>query len=109
MLRRLGLERRVALLQPYAALSPLVVMETDLVLTTARWLALQLDPGAQLVVRRPPVAIEPVRLQLLWHARMHRDPRQRWLRQVLCDVADGLDPHQLRWPATGRDKRRQRP
>lgn len=98
-LRRLGLRRHIAVRQPYAALSPLLVAETDLVLTTARWLALRLDPDRRLVVRRPPIPIEPVRLELVWHERTHRDPRQRWVRQLLLETANALDPAQLRWPA----------
>ncbi len=96
-LRELGLSRRIAVRQPYAALSPLMVVETDLVLTTARWLALRLDPGGRLVVRRPPFAMEPVRLELIWHERTHRDPKQRWAREVLLEAAGSLEPRELRW------------
>ena len=96
-LHELGLSRRIAVRQPYAALSPLLVVETDLVLTTARWLALRLDPGGRLVVRRPPFAMEPVQLELIWHERTHRDPKQRWVRQVLLETAGSLDPRELRW------------
>lgn len=82
-----GLERRVALRMPYVVLSPLIVAETDLVLTTARWLAETLAARVPLVVKRPPVDLEPVSLPMVWHERTHRDARQRWFRAVLARVA----------------------
>lgn len=83
-----GLQRRVALRMPYVVLSPLVVAETDLVLTTARWLAETLATRVPLVVKEPPVALDPVDLPMVWHERTHRDPRQRWFRNALLQVAE---------------------
>jgi DNA-binding transcriptional LysR family regulator len=82
-----GLRRRVALRMPYVVLSPLIVAETDLVLTTARWLAEKLASGFPLVVKRPPVELTPVDLPIVWHQRTHRDPRQRWFRDALVAAA----------------------
>ncbi len=82
-----GLRRRVMLRMPYVVLSPLVVAETDLVLTTARWLAETLAQHVDLVVKRPPVDLSPVDLPMAWHERTHRDARQRWFREVLMAVA----------------------
>jgi len=86
-LRAGGLRRRIALRMPYVVLSPLVVAETDLVLTTARWLAEALAKQVDLVVKRPPVELAPVDLPMAWHERTHRDPRQRWFRDTLMSVA----------------------
>jgi DNA-binding transcriptional LysR family regulator len=83
-----GLKRRVAMRMPYVVLSPLIVAETDLVLTTARWLAETLAARVPLVVKAPPVELDPVDLPMVWHERTHRDPRQRWFRQTLLRVAD---------------------
>jgi DNA-binding transcriptional LysR family regulator len=82
-----GLRRRVALRMPYVVLSPLIVAETDLVLTTARWLAEKLARSARLVIKPPPVELAPVDLPMVWHERSHRDARQRWLRETLLAVA----------------------
>jgi DNA-binding transcriptional LysR family regulator len=86
-LQKSGLRRRIALRMPYVVLSPLVVAETDLVLTTARWLAETLAQHVDLVVMRPPVELPPVDLPMAWHERTHRDARQRWFRDVLMAVA----------------------
>ncbi len=85
-----GLSRRVALRVPYPALTPLLIAETELVLTTNRWLARKLAKPAGLVLRRPPLAIPPIRAPMVWHERTHRDPRQRWVRELLGRIAADL-------------------
>lgn len=90
----LGKERRVGLRMPYVTLSPLVVAQTDLVLTTARWLAEQTAALVPLTIFEPPVALEPVELTMVWHERTHADPRLAWFRGVLKAIsrAEGLVP-----------------
>jgi DNA-binding transcriptional LysR family regulator len=82
-LARLGFERRIALRMPYVVLSPLIVAETNLVLTTARWLAETMAIHQPLVIKPVPVELAPVDLPMVWHERTHRDPRQRWFRRLL--------------------------
>lgn len=86
-------QRRVAVRMPYVVLSPLIVAETDLVLTTAKWLARKLARATGLVLRTPPpeLALVPVDLPLVWHERAHHDPQQRWLRNVLLELATAAD------------------
>jgi DNA-binding transcriptional LysR family regulator len=88
-LEALGKKRRVALRMPYVVLSPLMVAESDLVLTTARWLALKFAQPMGLVVKTPPVELKlaPVDLPMVWHERTHREPKQRWLRAQLAGLA----------------------
>lgn len=92
-----GLRRRVALRIPYPALAPHIVAETDLVVTTPRWLALKLVSSGHVVIRRPPMPIPPVSVALVWHERSHRDPRQRWLREALIQRSSALDKKTLAW------------
>jgi DNA-binding transcriptional LysR family regulator len=88
-LAAIGRTRRIGLRMPYVTLSPLVVAESDLVLTTARWLAEKLSASIGLVIKPPPreLKLEPVDLPLVWHGRSHRDPKQRWVRSVLMELA----------------------
>jgi len=86
-LAAIGRKRRVALRMPYVVLSPLIVAETDLVLTTAHWLAAKLGTSGALVLKAPPVKLEPVDIPMVWHERSHRDPRQQWLRATLKALA----------------------
>ena len=92
-----GLRRRIALRIPYAAMAPHIVAETDLVVTTPRWIALKLASTGKVVIRRPPLPIPPVRIALVWHERSHRDPQQRWLRDALSREAGALDKKSLAW------------
>lgn len=88
-LAALGKKRRIGLRMPYVVLSPMIVAESDLVLTTARWLADKLASSLGLVVKRPPAELElaPVDLPMVWHDRAHRDPKQRWLRATMAELA----------------------
>jgi DNA-binding transcriptional LysR family regulator len=83
----LGRRRRIGLRIPYVILSPMIIAETDLVLTTARWLALKLASRVELVIKEPPVKLAPVDIPMVWHERANRDPKQRWLRSVLAELA----------------------
>jgi DNA-binding transcriptional LysR family regulator len=67
----------------------MMVAESDLVLTTARWLAEKLAGPLGLVLKAPPpeLKLAPVDLPLVWHERAHRDPKQQWLRDVLRELA----------------------
>jgi hypothetical protein len=57
--------------------------------TTARWLAEKLASEVGLVIPEPPreLGLMPVDLPMVWHERAHRDPKQRWLRSVLSELA----------------------
>ncbi|MBK9264702.1 MAG: LysR family transcriptional regulator [Polyangiaceae bacterium] len=88
---KLGITRRIALRLPYPALSPLLVAETDLVLTTTSWLARKLGRHVGLVIRPPPFSLPIVRVPMVWHERSHRDPKQQWIRDLLARIADEIN------------------
>jgi DNA-binding transcriptional LysR family regulator len=88
-LAALGKKRRIGMRMPYVVLSPMIVAESDLVLTTARWLADKLANSVGLVVKPPPAELQlaPVDLPMVWHDRAHHDPKQRWLRATMAELA----------------------
>jgi DNA-binding transcriptional LysR family regulator len=96
-LSRLGRSRRVKLRVPSPLLSPMLAARTDLVVTTVRWLALELAAGLGLVVRKPPLSLPRLHVPMVWHERAHNDPKQRWFRDLLARVASDLDPKRLCW------------
>lgn len=98
VLEKLGIERRIALRLPYPALSPLLVAETDLVLTTTSWLAHKLSRPFGLAIRPPPITLPSIRVPMVWHERSHRDPKQQWIRNLLAQIADEINAEQ---PASG--------
>ena len=82
-----GLSRRVALRVPYPALSPLLIAETDLVLTTNEWVAEKFARQIGVVVRPLPLPAAPLSAPIVWHARSHLDPVNRWLRELISRLA----------------------
>jgi DNA-binding transcriptional LysR family regulator len=90
-LDKLGVRRRIVLRLPYPALSPLIIVETDLIFTTTSWLAHKLGRHVGLTIRPPPIPIPSVRVPMVWHERSHRDPKQQWLRELLARIAEEIN------------------
>ncbi|MDD9944177.1 MAG: LysR family transcriptional regulator [Myxococcales bacterium] len=95
----LGRTRQIALRMPYSGISPLLIAETDLVLTTSRWLARKVAGMVEIEVRQPPFAIDPMPLPMVWHERTHRDPRARWVRGLVAEAAASIPDEEALWPA----------
>ena len=80
MLERAGIEPDVVLKLPHFLAAPIVIAETDLVVTVpqrlgevfARILPVRLLPH--------PLKIPPFQVNQYWHRRYHADPANRWLR-----------------------------
>ena len=85
-LAALGERRRVALRLPHFLAAPLIVAETDLVLTLPRRLAHRLAAIAPLVVHEPPVDVRGFDVHQIWHERRQRDPAHAWLRARVAEV-----------------------
>ncbi|MCA9697420.1 MAG: LysR family transcriptional regulator [Myxococcales bacterium] len=90
-----GLRRRVALRVPYPVLSPLLIAESDLVLTTNRWVARTFSGLAGLAIRPLPIPAPPLRAPMVWHERSHRDPANCWLRGLLAELVRDIDMREL--------------
>jgi DNA-binding transcriptional LysR family regulator len=89
-LARLGRKRRVVLTLPHFLLAPLIVAETDLVVTIARRLADFFAGKQGLRLFQPPLPLPTSDIALGWHARTHDDPASAWMRHQIA----GLFPDQ---------------
>ena len=85
-LGRLGLTRRIALRVPNFLAAPLIVAETDLILTLPRRLAHWLAGRADVQVVEPPLELGTFSITQLWHERRHDDPEHAWLRATLASA-----------------------
>lgn len=85
-LARLGLERRIAVRVPNFLAAPLIVAETDLVITLPRRLAQWLAGRADVAVLEPPLDLGTFSIMLLWHERRSDDAEHAWLRATLASV-----------------------
>ena len=87
VLERLGQRRHIALRIPHFLVAPLIVAQTDMILTVAARVAQAL--GTALPVREvvPPIAIPGFTVSMYWHAQRSDDPGHKWLRDLLAAVA----------------------
>ncbi len=86
-----GLTRRVVLWVPYFSVAPLMIQQTDAILTLPSKIAQAFLAMDSLMVLKPPLEISRFAYRLLWHERTHSDPALRWLRRLLVDVACTAD------------------
>lgn len=80
-LARRKLRRRVVLTTPHFASAPLIVAESDLIVTVPEPLARHFaDSSSNVRVVGLPFVPPAIDLKQLWHRKYHNDPRSRWLR-----------------------------
>ncbi len=82
-LARLGLARRIALRVPNFLAAPLIVAETDLVVTLPLRLAQWLAGRADVQVLEPPLDLGSFSMTQLWHERRRDDAEHAWLRTTV--------------------------
>lgn len=87
VLERLGKRRHIALRVPHYLVAPLIVAETDLIVTVARRVVRALGGSLPLREVAPPVAIPGFSVSMYWHPGRSEDPGHRWLREQLIAVA----------------------
>jgi DNA-binding transcriptional LysR family regulator len=86
------LARRIALRVPNLA-APTVLVQSDLVATMRRRIALEMVRNNPLTVRELPCASPAIRTLMLWHLRLDSQPAHRWLRDVILSLTKRLrDP-----------------
>lgn len=83
-LARNKMQRRVVLTTPHFASTPLIVAQSDLLVTVPEPLA-RYFAGAAANLRVVELPFEPPRIELkqFWHRKFHNDPRNRWLRAMI--------------------------
>ena len=62
---------------------------TDGVATIPRKLAEFLAEDLELAMFEPPLALEPIAIDQLWHERMHQDQGHRWFRSEVFELLSG--------------------
>jgi DNA-binding transcriptional LysR family regulator len=89
-LRALGLARRIVMRLPSLLVVPAVVAGSDMIATVPRRLARICRESLPLQVMELPVEVPTYRLLMVWHERTQHDGAQRWLRQKIRHLAQGL-------------------
>ncbi len=84
VLSGLGVKRRVMLKLPHFLSAPMIVQETDLILTLPRRIAMRFAKGANLAILKPPIELGQYDYMQIWHERSDRDPLHIWLRDLIA-------------------------
>jgi DNA-binding transcriptional LysR family regulator len=92
-LATMGLTRDIAVRTPHFGLTPLMVAQSHLVLTTGRLFCSRYIEQFALKIVKCPVAFPPLTYYQLWHDLTHTAAANRWLREQVRDVARALDTH----------------
>jgi DNA-binding transcriptional LysR family regulator len=81
-----GLTRRVALSIPHFLAIPLVVAESDLIVTVPYAIGASFAKMANLKMLRPPIQVGQPEVKQHWHARFHHDQVNQWIRGVVAEL-----------------------
>jgi len=79
-----GMERRVALTTPHFASAPIIVAQSDLIVTVPTPLARYFcRVSSDLRTVELPFTPPRIEIRQYWHGRFHSDARNRWLRELV--------------------------
>jgi DNA-binding transcriptional LysR family regulator len=81
-----GLSRRIALSVPHFLAIPLLVAESDLVVTVPYAVARSFGRMTDLKLLRPPIEVPRAEIKQHWHACFHHDGANRWIRGVVASL-----------------------
>lgn len=87
-----GLRRRVAVRVPHVSVIPRIIARSELIVTLPERVARQFQAGWGLRVLEPPLEIPRYSVRQFWHEKYHRDPGNRWLRQLVSKLGAERSP-----------------
>lgn len=85
-----GLTRRIAVRTPHFLVAPMIVAESDLILSIPRRLAHRIARSVPIEILELPIKIQPFTPSIIWHERQHYDPANVWLRNQIVEIAREL-------------------
>jgi DNA-binding transcriptional LysR family regulator len=85
-----AMKRRVVLTVPEPAAVAALVARTDLIATLPRMLIDSGGASPEIVLHRPPIALDPVRVFLIYHERTRSSGPHQWLREQIVEVFEEL-------------------
>lgn len=85
MMRRKGIERHVRISVPHFNALGHILSASDLVATLPERFVEQIRGPFGLVSVRHPVKLPQHTIDLYWHAKVHKDPANQWLRRLIYD------------------------
>jgi DNA-binding transcriptional LysR family regulator len=86
-----GLERRIKLIVPHFLSAPLIVAETDMILSLPYRIAEQFTRFAPLDVFPVPIELPAYDLIMIWHPLRDKDPAHVWLRDKIIAIGRKIE------------------
>ncbi|GLO16029.1 LysR family transcriptional regulator [Pseudomonas putida] len=83
---RAGVVRNIRLEVPHFVAVGHILQRTDLLATVPERFAASCEVPFGLTVLPPPVELPNIEINLFWHGRFNKDPANKWLRQLMCDL-----------------------
>jgi DNA-binding transcriptional LysR family regulator len=77
---------RVTLTIPHFMAVPIIVAQTDYIVTVPRQLAQVFAGFPGIKVIEPPIRIPSFEIKQHWHERYHHDPANKWIRGLIADL-----------------------
>lgn len=92
-LRSKKIHRRVVLETPHFMSIPFIISESDLVVTVPHAVGMFVKSvHMNIRIAQPPMRTPKIDLKMHWHRNFQRDPKSRWLREVVASLfTDELD------------------
>ena len=81
-----GVRRRIRLRVPHFVAVGHILAETDMVATVPERFARRVAGPFGLAFVPHPAKLPEIQINAFWHARLHRDPANRWLRTLVVDA-----------------------
>ncbi|WP_020159525.1 LysR family transcriptional regulator [Methylobacter marinus] len=90
-LAELGLERRIKLIVPHFLSAPLIVTQTDMILSLPYRLAVAFSKMVALNILPVPLDLPDYDLVMIWHPLREKDPAHCWLREQIAAIGRMID------------------
>jgi len=91
-LKRKRVQRRVVLTTPHFASAPVIIAQSDLMVTVPEPLAFYFSAASpQVRVVDLPFPSPRIPLRQIWHRKFHHDARNRWLRMLTAELFQTAD------------------
>jgi DNA-binding transcriptional LysR family regulator len=90
-----GLERRIKLIVPHFLSAPLIVAQTDMILSLPFRLAAAFKQMVELRILPVPLDLPNYDLVMIWHPLREKDPAHCWLRQQISAIGQSIQSNEL--------------
>ena len=90
-LQEMGLERRIKLIVPNFLSAPLIVAQTDMILSLPYKLAKRFAKFVPLEIFPVPIQLPAYDLVMIWHPLHDKDPAHQWLRDKIMAIGRDIE------------------